>query len=604
MDTIDEDQIKEQLAEEMAKYEDEGYFKRLVKMFAGLGKPRSTPEYKEALTELQRQIAPLCAILLPTMLVAILFVVTAISGDGKRELKVEIAEAQQEEEQLEEIETPPDTEPPPDTDIDVQVDTPTMDPTEVSNEPPAPTAEPQSVKVASVDAMLNIKSPVTMKSVMGTERNAGVRGAYTRGGAQYGDAATEAAVLKALRWLKYVQNPDGSMPGYDPAAATGLAVLSYLAHGETPGSKEFGPTVQKALDYLVNSVYIVKDKAGKEVKDPNGKTPYIKMRGATGSEYGFLIGTYALCEAYGMTKNPNAREAAEKTLGRIISGQTATGGWNYNMARVTKDGPDDISFGGWAMQAIKAGKMSGIHIPGMEECIKKAIKCLKTRNYSKKAGFVYRATTNHNGGSGGLGGVGCLCMQLLGYGKEPEVQNALTVMKDWLPTFDRKHMSGGESSQYYSYYASQCKYQAGMCKDALPANFTLWKKWNAEQKAFYPKKIIAYKVDHRTGKPAVYTDNKGKEQPMGFWLNNDVHSMRINVYSDADRKAVADKKKTWEQCTPVQSCGVMDTCLAALQLMVYYRYLPTTSLKAAEVEADVEALSKDKSGEVGVSIDI
>ena len=95
MDTIDEDQIKEQLAEEMAKYEDEGYFKRLVKMFAGLGKPRSTPEYKEALTELQRQIAPLCAILLPTMLVAILFVVTAISGDGKRELKVEIAEAQQ-----------------------------------------------------------------------------------------------------------------------------------------------------------------------------------------------------------------------------------------------------------------------------------------------------------------------------------------------------------------------------------------------------------------------------------------------------------------------------------------------------------------------------
>ena len=46
-------------------------------------------------------------------------------------------------------------------------------------------------------------------------------------------------------------------------------------------------------------------------------------------------------------------------------------------------------------------------------------------------------------------------------------------------------------------------YQPGMCKDALPANFTLWKKWNAEQKAFYPKKIIAYKVDHRTGKPAV-----------------------------------------------------------------------------------------------------
>lgn len=603
METIDEEEIKEHLEEEMAKFEDAGYFKRLFKMFVGFGRPRNSPEYKEAMTELQRQSAPLLAILLPLMFIVTLFVVTAVTGDGKKELKVEIVQADQQEEKLEEIETPPETEPPPDMDIDIQVDTPSMNPTEVAAETPAQTAEPQSVKVASVDAMLNIKSPVTMKSVMGTSRGAGVRGQLTRGGAQYGDAATEAAVMKALRWLKYIQNADGSMPG--GTAMTGLAVLTYLAHGETPGSKEFGPTVQKALDYLVNSVYVVKDKDGKEVKDPNGKTPYIKMKGTDDHEYGFLIGTYALCEAYGMTKNPNAREAAEKTLKRIISGQTATGGWNYNMARIAKEGaPDDISFGGWAMQALKAGKMAGIHLPGQEECVKKAIKCMKTRNYSKKAGFVYRATTNHNGGSGGLGGVGCLCMQLLGYAKEPEVQNALTVMKDWLPTFDKKHMSGGESSQYYSYYASQCKYQAGMCKDALPANLTLWKKWNAAQKAFYPKNIIEYKVDHRTGKPAVYTDNQGKERAMGYWVNGDNHSSRINMYSDADKKAVAAKKKSWADCIPVKTFGVMDTCLAALQLMVYYRYLPTTSLKATEVEVDVESLSKDKGGEVGVSIDI
>ena len=38
--------------------------------------------------------------------------------------------------------------------------------------------------------------------------------------------------------------------------------------------------------------------------------------------------------------------------------------------------------------------------------------------------------------------------------------------------------------------------------------------------------------------------------------------------------------------------------------MVYYRYLPTTQLKATEVEADVESLSKDKTGEINVSIDI
>ena len=583
METIDEEEIKEQLKEEMAKFEDDGYFRRLIKMFVGLGRPRNSPEYKEAIVELQRQTAPLLAILLPVLFVATLFVVTAVSGSGKRELKVEIVQADQQDDALEEIETPQETEPPPEMDnIEITVDTPSMNPTEMASEAaPAPTAEPQSVKVASVDAMLNIKSPVTMKSVMGTSRGAGVRGTFTRGGASYGDAATEAAVMKALRWLKATQAPDGSWgtkpefglkKGMDKAAGAGFAILTYLAHGETPASKEFGPTVQKALDYLINSVYVVKDKNGKLAKDPNGNTPYIRMSGAGGSEYGFLIGTYALCEAYGMTKNPNAREAAEKTLGRIISGQTATGGWNYNMARVTKDGPDDISFGGWAMQAIKAGKMAGIHLPGMEECIKKAVNCLKKRNYSEKAGFVYRATTNHKGGTGGLAGVGCLAMQLLGYAKEKEVANALNVMRDWQPSLHKvySHAPGKpENAQYYCYYAAQCKYQAGMCKDATPANFTLWKKWNAEMKALYTKSVIT--VTDKSGKPVTVKDPAGKDRPIGRWENKDHYNY-----------------------------DVMGTCLAALQLMVYYRYLPTTSLKATEVKADVETLSKDKSGEIGV----
>lgn len=587
METIDEEEIKEQLKEEMAKFEDDGYFRRLIKMFVGLGRPRTSPEYKEAIVELQRQTAPLLAILLPILVVATLFVVTAVSGAGKRELKVEIVQADQQDDALEEIETPQETEPPPEMDnIEITVDAPSMNPTEMASEAaPAPTAEPQSVKVASVDAMLSIKSPVTMKSVMGTSRGAGVRGTFTRGGASYGDAATEAAVMKALRWLKATQAPDGSWgtkpefglkKGMDKAAGAGFAILTYLAHGETPASKEFGPTVQKALDYLINSVYVVKDKSGKLAKDPNGNTPYIRMSGAGGSEYGFLIGTYALCEAYGMTKNPNAREAAEKTLGRIISGQTATGGWNYNMARVTKDGPDDISFGGWAMQAIKAGKMAGIHLPGMEECIKKAVNCLKKRNYSEKAGFVYRATTNHKGGTGGLAGVGCLAMQLLGYAKEKEVANALNVMRDWQPSLDKVYSYAPgkpENAQYYCYYAAQCKYQAGMCKDATPANFTLWKKWNAEMKALYTKAVIT--VTDKSGQPITVKDPAGKDRPIGRWENKDHYNY-----------------------------DVMGTCLAALQLMVYYRYLPTTSLKATEVEADVETLSKDKGGEISVTIDI
>jgi len=585
MEEIDEEKMKEQLEEEMARYEDDGYFKRLFKMFAGLGKPHSSGEYKEAVTELQRQIAPLAAIMLPLIAIVVLFVVTAVGNTRREAIKVDIVQATEEESKLDEVEPPPDMEQPPDVDVDVQVDAPSMS-TDVSDPTPAPTAEPQSVKVANVDAMLNVKSPVIMKNIAGTARGAGMRGTYTSGGKGYGDAATEAAVYKALRWLKATQSADGSWgtspkyglkKGMDKAAGAGFAILTFLAHGETPASKEFGDTVTRALDYLVNSVYIVKDKKGNLVKDNNGKTPYVKMRGAGGTEYGFLIGTYALCEAYGMTKNPNAKKAAELTLKRIIDGQTATGGWNYNMARVTKDGPDDISFGGWAMQAIKAGKMAGMHPEGMDECIKKAVQCLKKRNYSERAGFVYRATNNHKGGGGGLAGVGCLAMQLLGFAKEPEVANALRVMSDWSPCLDAEFpikLKGTlHNPQYYCYYAAQCKYQAGMSANATPANKTLWQKWNQEMKALYPKAITTC-VDEKTRQPLTIPDATGKPQQMGHWINKDHYNY-----------------------------DVMGTCLAALQLMVYYRYLPTTQL-ATEVEADVETLSKDTTGEVGVSIDI
>ena len=77
MDITNEDEFKEQLDEEMAKFEEQGYFKRLGKMFKGLGRSRDSREYKEALIELQRQVAPLTAIMVPLIGVIVLFVPSA-----------------------------------------------------------------------------------------------------------------------------------------------------------------------------------------------------------------------------------------------------------------------------------------------------------------------------------------------------------------------------------------------------------------------------------------------------------------------------------------------------------------------------------------------
>ncbi|UQT43167.1 hypothetical protein M5E88_10450 [Akkermansia muciniphila] len=58
-----------------------------------------------------------------------------------------------------------------------------------------------------------------------------------------GTPQCEEAVVKSLRWLKKQQNKDGSWGGAPhnyKCAMTGMALLSYLAHCETPLSEEFG----------------------------------------------------------------------------------------------------------------------------------------------------------------------------------------------------------------------------------------------------------------------------------------------------------------------------------------------------------------------------
>jgi hypothetical protein len=293
------------------------------------------------------------------------------------------------------------------------------------------------------------------------------------------------------------------------------------------------------------------------------------MTGADGHEYAFLIATYALCEAYGMTQNPDVKEKAQMCLERIVKGQSSTGGWDYNINPGSTR--DDVSFAGWAIQALKAGKMAGIKVAGLDECIKKAILCLQTRNHVK-GGFNYTAGGNPTG----LTATGCLAMQLLGYGSKPEVAAALDFMRDWQPSFSQEEMRNGGGAtgacpQYYCYYATQCKYQAGMKNGATKKDLMSWQQWNVAMKKVYPSLI-------QDNLPLV-KDSKGKGHKQGFFENKDVHTSR----------------------------PVMDTCLVALQLMVYYRYLPTNQLTAGldeGKEAPAAAQAVDKGNDVNVEVDI
>lgn len=347
--------------------------------------------------------------------------------------------------------------------------------------------------------------------------------AATQGDGMSGDTVTEKTVDKVLWYLKGCQSSEGSWPGGQSSLAnTAFAVLTFLAHGECPGSRssyseEFGPVVAKGIDYLCNAV------------ETDGRT--VRMKGSDGNEYAFLIGTYALCEAYGLTKDNRCKECALQCLTRIVRGQSATGGWDYKIN--PNSTRDDMSFAGWAIQALKAGKMAGLSVEGLDNCIKKAICCLKTRNF-KNGGFNYTAGGNPTG----LTAAGCFAMQFLGHGTQPEVIAALDYMRDWQPSFEGFTLSGksqGAAPQYYCYYATQCKYQAGTRRGATRADETAWRKWNLAMKKLYPASIID---------GGRIQDSSGEEHMQGHFENHDAHTSR----------------------------PIMDTCLVALQLMTYYRY--------------------------------
>ena len=497
--------------------EDEHYGRSLLDMFDkmtlkewwmrvkhGLKEPKDTGEYKWAKGQISRVSAPVCAILVP-LLVLFLLVLMAFQPPEQRTSEVTIIDPEpiEELEEIEEIEEIIEDMPEPE---EVEV---TDEAAVADNNITAPDA-PFSPQPTELDSVAIVKSPVIFQGMIGS-RNPGSRGSLL--GKHGGNGQTEAAVMRALRWLKKNQNEDGSWPKTKPAA-TSLALLTFLAHGETPASEEFGYTVESAIRFLVNSL---------------NKTDM--FTGRDGHDYTHPIGAYALSEAYAMTKVPMVKYAAERAVARVVKGQNASGGFNYNLKPVERD---DTSYMGWCVQALKAGYLAKLDVPGLEEAKNKSIDGFR-KNYGAGSdyagGFGYTSQSSTHG----LTGVGVLCMQLLGEAKSKEAQGGLKTLER--TTFNWDPAGGGfHNKNYFWYYTTQAKFHAGGAT---------WNNWN---RLFSPVLVKNQTVIPKA--QSGYVDHKGEPKDIGWW---DM-TKELSGHTDGP---------------------VMNTCLAALQLQVYYRYLPT-----------------------------
>ena len=251
----------------------------------------------------------------------------------------------------------------------------------------------------------------------------------------------EQAILNALRWLKNHQNADGSWSAAKakPQAMTGLALLAFLSHGETPSSEEFGITVQKGLQWAANCM--------------------ISKRSLEHKGYSHAILTYALCEAYTMTQIPSLKPAMEKGLERIIAGQQPGGGFDYNYKKGDRW---DLSVSAWQFQTLMAANAAGATTPGLEEAMKKGVTFLENQAYAvttfqgnKEGRFGY---CDPGKGSGGMQGAGTLCLELLGAWQSSQARSLVNgYLSRMKPDWDQ----GGQHASYEWYYCTQAIFHGG-----------------------------------------------------------------------------------------------------------------------------------------------
>ena len=200
---------------------------------------------------------------------------------------------------------------------------------------------------------------------------------------------TEAAVKAALKWMADNQGPDGRwnskthgggrellVAGRDRQAAgmradtgmTGLALLAFLAAGNTHQEGLYRDNVRRGLQFLLNS------------QAPDGNL------GGQATTYAFLyshaMAAFALSEAYGMTGDQHLREPVRRAVAYTVAAQDPSGGgWRYKPGD-----PGDTSQLGWQLMVLKSAELAGIPIPQRTE--QGAIRYLNSVSSGNSWGFA------------------------------------------------------------------------------------------------------------------------------------------------------------------------------------------------------------------------
>ncbi|QDS96186.1 Prenyltransferase and squalene oxidase repeat protein [Roseimaritima multifibrata] len=281
---------------------------------------------------------------------------------------------------------------------------------------------------------------------------------------------TEEAIELGLEYLAKLQNKDGSwslqQPGekillHSDTAATGLCLLAFQGAGYTHRKHQYAGTVAKGLNFLRES----------QRDDGDLFRPEDSVSNRNVWMYSHAIASLALCEAYGMTQDPQLMLPAQKSLNFIVDSQHPTrGGWRYQPRNSS-----DTSVSGWMMMALKSGELSGLQVPdqtyeGIEKWLQAAQQGVGQADryrYNPYAGL--NASQRHGRTpTRTMTAVGMLMRMYGGWRRDhPSMVSGANYLAQSPPAIGTPEVPRRDT--YYWYYATQVMFHMGG---------EHWQKWN------------------------------------------------------------------------------------------------------------------------------